>query len=187
MRQHANLKNIEQVNVDDLYYWKMPNIVLPFIVILISLVCFLLFKPGDKFSWVALINLLFNGSLPMVALNRIGGVSSNLFKFDKSKERFLNGDTTLLRSKLDDFSKYLLISVCILYIYQVIYNPFVDWSAWMLLQFAVSSIFIYLSLKFSKYAYLLQERLIDRTIGDDIRDEAKKTKKNLKSKYGNNL
>lgn len=183
--ERSFLGNLEKSNSDDLFYWEMSNIGLPFVVIIATLICSYLFKQKSDSSWILLINLLFNGSLPIIALNRIGGICFILFKFDKSKEKFLPVDTTKLRTKLVFFVICLLLSIWILYIYQVSFNPFVNWSYWMIFQFIISAFFIYASLEFSKYAHLLQEKSIERSIVDEIREETSKTKSNLRNKYGN--
>lgn len=174
----------EKTNSDELYYWRMPNVIYPFLVIFISLISFYFFKPIEKFTWIGLLNLVINGSLPMVALNRMSSIGSNLFKFDKAKELTSNTNTTELRVKIDDYSKILILFIALLYIFQVINAPF-NCSWWLLVQIFFSVVFIFTSLSFSKYAYLLQERLMERTIGDDIKEAANETKKHLSEKYGN--
>lgn len=178
------LLKAERLNSDELFYWKLPNVIYPFVVILISLVFYFAFKPEDKFTWTGLLNLIFNGSLAMVALNRMSSIGTNLFKFDKAKEKITNTNTTALRVKIDDYSKLLIVFISALYIYQVIKGPFVL-SCWLIIQLLISIIFIWFALGFSKYAYLLQERLMERTIGDDIKDGAKENKQHLAGKYGN--
>jgi hypothetical protein len=178
----ALLGKIEKQNSDELIFWKLPNIIYPFAVIFISLLCYLIFKPVEKITAVGFVNLLFNGSLPMVALNRMSSLGSNLFKFDKARELQAKTNTTHLRVKIDDCSKILLLGIVILYIYQVIGNPFVC-SGWMILQIVASAVFIFLALKLSKYGYLLQEKLLETTLGDIIKEESNQGKKHLSEKY----
>jgi hypothetical protein len=178
------LLKAESTNSDELIYWKVPNIIYPFMVIVASFIFFFIFKQSvNKFTWQGMLNLLFNGSLAMVALNRMSSIGSNLFKFDKAKEKSLNTDTVALRIKIDEYSKWLIFFISSLYIYQVINAPFLL-SWWLWVQLFFSTVFIWLALGFSKYAYLLQERLMERTIGDDIKDAAKENKKHLSDKYG---
>ncbi|MBP6235341.1 MAG: hypothetical protein KA270_01840 [Saprospiraceae bacterium] len=178
------LSKAERTNTDELFYWKLPNVIYPFVVIFISLIFYLAFKPEDKFTWIGLLNLIFNGSLAMVALNRMSSIGTNLFKFDKAKEQNANTNTTALRVKIDDYSKLLVVFISALYIYQVIKGPF-NLDCWLFVQLFCSILFLWLALGFSKYAYLLQERLMDRTIGDDIKDAAHANKQHLEDKYGN--
>jgi hypothetical protein len=183
IKEKELLKKAERLNNDELFYWKLPNIIYPFIVILLSLFAFYFFKTPEKFTWIGLINLLFNGSLPLIALNRISSIGSNLFKFNSQKESQYNTNTQQLRVKIDDYSKFLILIIAFLYIYQVVNSPFLG-SYWLLLQLFVSILVIFFSLRFSKYAYLLQEKLLERTIGDEIKESAKQNKDHLNDKYG---
>jgi hypothetical protein len=178
------LAKAEKTNSDELFYWKLPNVIYPFVVIALSLISYSVFKPIEEFSSAGLFNLIFNGSLAMVALNRVSSIGANLFKFDKAKEINANTDTTALRIKIDDYSKILVIVISGLYIYQVTKGPF-DISWGLLLQLLVSILSIWFALMFSKYAYLLQERLMERTIGDEIKEAANENKMHLEGKYGN--
>ncbi|SOD88950.1 hypothetical protein [Spirosoma fluviale] len=182
-KENKLLSKIEKANSSELMYWKLPNIVYPMFVIFLSLVCYFVFKPNDKFTWIAWVNIIFNGSLPMIALNRIGSMGINLFKYDKSKEKVFETDTGLLRVKIDEYSKILLIVIALFYIFQVIKGPF-EFSWYLIVQIIISVLLIKFALKFSKCAYLLQDRLLERSLGDEIRDDAKEVKKGLSQKYG---
>ena len=182
-KEIALLKQIEEENDEELLSWKLPNLIFPLFVIGLSLLSYLVFKEETQKSYVGFFNLLLNGSLPMFALSRMSSIGVNLFRFDKSKEKKASHNTYNLRIKIDDFSKYLTIIISFYYIYQVIKSPFVI-SYWYILFIALSTLFIYLSLFLSKSSFLLQERLIERTLGDSIRDEATETKNHLAKKYG---
>ena len=184
IKETTFLKKVEGINEDELLLWKLPNIIYPFVVILVSLLCYGMFKPADKFTWNGLFNLLFNGSLAMVALNRMSSLGGNLFKYDKSKEAKANTTTANLRVKIDDYSKMLVLGIAILYIFQVINTPF-EFSWWLVVQLMVSSIFIAYSLYLSKYAFLLQERLLDKTFADEIKEGVTEKKNHLSDKYEN--
>jgi hypothetical protein len=168
------LKQIEDNNDTDVALWRISNVIIPIITIAISLVCFLLFKPSKSISLAAFLNLLVNGSIPMIALNRIGGMGIYLFKYDRGKERQYGiSDTYLLRTKLFFWFLFLVIGTIILYVYQVLHNPF-DLSLSIILLIAISVGSVYFSVGASKKVYLLQDRLIDRTFDQDIRDDMKR-------------
>ncbi len=177
------LRKIERTNSEELLFWKLPNVFYPFTVIGLSFIAFFIFKSQDKITFINVINLLFNGSLPLVALNRMSSLGVNLFKFDKSKETSLKTNTLSLRLKIDSYSKLLVFLIAFLYIYQVVNTPF-NTSWWLWLQLTCSVFFIYYSIGLSKYAYLLQEKMIETTVGDIIREEANEAKKHLSEKYG---
>lgn len=109
----------------------------------------------------------------MIALNRIGGVGVYLFKYDRGKEQAYGiADTYLLRTKLFLWFLLLALGTIILYVYQVLHNPFtLSWSVFFL--FAVSIASVYFSVDVSKKVYLLQDKLIDRTFEQEIRDDMK--------------
>lgn len=174
------LRQIEVGNDTDVTLWRISNVIIPVITIGISLICFLLFKPTESVTFVAFLNLLVNGSIPMIALNRIGGMGVYLFKYDRGKEKQYGiSDTYLLRTKLFFWFLFLVIGTIILYVYQVLHNPFgFSSDVFLLIAFSIAS--VYFSIDVSKKVYLLQDRLIDRTFDQDIRED-------MKSKgHGNN-
>jgi hypothetical protein len=167
------LQEIEQSNDTDVVLWRISNVIIPILTIAISLVCFSLFKNKDSISIIAFLNLLVNGSIPMIALNRIGGMGIYLFKYDRGKERqFGIADTYILRTKLFFWFLFLVIGTIILYVYQVLQNPF-DLSCSIFISIAFSIASVYFSIDVSKKVYLLQDRLIERTFDQDIREEMK--------------
>jgi hypothetical protein len=67
---------------------------------------------------------------------------------------------------------FLVIGTIILYVYQVLQNPF-DLSCSIFISIAFSIASVYFSIDVSKKVYLLQDRLIERTFDQDIREEMK--------------
>lgn len=178
------LKQSESSNLDEMMSWKLPNLAYPICAVFFSWICYFAFKNNEQISLIGFINLLLNGSLPILALNRLGSLGVNLFKFDKIKEKELNNlNTYNLRLILYYYSFLLVFSIAILYIYQVINNPF-DCYIYISLQILLIIFLIRESIIVSKYGYLLQEKLLERTIGDDIKENALQAKKHLKNKYG---
>jgi hypothetical protein len=165
------LQQIESNNNSDVTLWRISNVIIPILTIAISLVCFFLFKNQESVTFIAFINLLINGSIPMIALNRIGGMGIYLFKYDRGREKqFGISDTYLLRTKLFFWFLFLVIATIILYVYQVLHNPFAfSYSVFLLIGFSIGS--VYLSIDVSKKVYLLQDKLIERTFDQDIRED----------------
>jgi hypothetical protein len=167
------LRKLELSNNEEMLSWRLPNLYYPLAVIVASLACFLLFKDSDKKNFVAFMNLLLNGSIPMVALNRLSSLGINLFKFDKGKEKAKsNNSTYTLRVKIHYYSQLLVFCIALFYIFQVIHSPF-PLSYWIILQFIFAALCIDQSLKVSKYAFLLQEKLLDITYEQEVREEIK--------------
>jgi hypothetical protein len=115
----------------------------------------------------------------MVALNRLSTLGINLFKVEKEKGKL---SIYNLRVIIHYYAIFLIGSIFILYIYQVINTPFDIWWS-MLIQIIIAIICIHQSLRISKYGYLLQEKMLERTLGDDIKETAKEQKKHLSEKY----
>lgn len=178
------LKKIESNNDTDVSLWRISNILIPITTIIISIVCYSLFKPNCSVALITYLNLLLNGAIPMIALNRIGGLGIYLFKYDKSSEKKYGiEDTSYLRTKLFFAFLIVLFGTVILYVYQVLRNPFaLDCGIVWVLLFSIIS--VYLSIDISKSVYLLQEKLIDNTFADLIKEGTNQNKKHLSDKYG---
>ena len=151
------LRACEDANQDEMLTWKLPNLIYPVVVIGFSLICFLLFKDSKSKTFVAFINLLLNGSLPMMALSRLSSLGVNIFKFDLSKEKQTLKNTYSLRVKLHYYSMGLVFAIALFYIFQVINIPF-ELSGTIVIQILLACICIHQSLEVSKYAFLLQEK-----------------------------
>lgn len=163
-------KKLEVANREEMLSWKLPNLYYPLFAIIASMISFLIFKKSEDVSFVAFVNLVLNGSIPMIALNRLSSLGINLFRFDKGKEKAKSLDTYNLRNKIHYYSQGLVFTIALFYIFQVIHTPF-DLTWWILVQIILSVFCIFQSLKVSKYAFLLQEKLIDTTFDKEIRDE----------------
>lgn len=165
------LNRIEANSGTDLSLWKISNLIIPFVSILISITAFSIFKNKENVSLITYLNLLVNGSIPMIALNRIGGMGSYLFKFDKSKEKQYGlDDTSFLRTKLFYWFLIVLLGSIFLYVYQVINNPFeLSWS--LLLVFLFSFLSVRLSIDIAKKVFLLHDKLIDKTFDQEVRED----------------
>lgn len=168
------LQQIELSNNADVTLWRISNVIIPIITIFISLVCYYIFKSSCTKTYISVLNLLINGSIPMIALNRIGGIGIYLFKYDRGKERLYGiSDTYMLRTKL--FFGFLIIVICtiILYVYQVLYNPFsLSFNLFIIIAFSVA--LVYVSIDISKKIYLLQDKLIDTTFEQIIREDIRR-------------
>lgn len=165
------LKTIEDSNDSDVSLWKVSNILLPICTIVFSIICTVIFKKQDKILLITYLNLLLTGAIPMIALNRISSMGIYLFKYDRSKEKAYGiTDTFMLRTKLFLMIFFLVLATMILYIYQVLNYPFkLEWK--ILTMLILSIIFIILSISISKSIYLLQDKLIDKTFDQEIRED----------------
>jgi len=180
------LKEVELSNNTDISFWKVNNIIIPAITIFLTIIVYAAFKHRHEQPWefVAFVNLILNGSIPMIALNRLSGIGIYLFKYDKSKEKELGiSDTYPLRTRMFFWLFFLVVSTAILYMYQVINNPFTS-SWWLLVIFLLSITSVYTSITLAKNIFLLQEKMLENTFYDSVNEEAQKRKDHLENKYG---
>lgn len=183
--EKALLKSIEESNDSEVSLWKLSNIIIPIITVFLSLASFTVFKKDIKsVEFITYANLLLNGSIPMIALNRIGAMGVYLFKYDKSKEKeFGITDTYYLRTKLFYWFLFVVIGTMFLYIYQVSNNPFsLTW--WLILTFSLSILSVFFSVKIAKQVYLLQEKMMENNFFQKINAKTQETKIHLDEKYG---
>ncbi|MDI9311207.1 MAG: hypothetical protein QM535_13410 [Limnohabitans sp.] len=177
-------KKIELNNVEDLEAWKYPNILAPLFVVGISLICYPFLKEESQRTFIGFTNLLFNGSLALFSINRLGSVNLNLFRYNRTNEEKLDTNTKNTRIKLNYLCSGLVILLTIFYVIQVNKSPF-EFSLWLLLQSTLSTLAIYLAINFSKFSYLLQDKLLDNAFADKIREDVKENKIHLQEKYSN--
>jgi len=180
------LHKIEQSNDSELKLWKVSNIAIPLFTLLLSLASYTFFKSNNRpIEFLSYCNLLLNGAIPMIALNRIGGLGMYLFKYDKSKEKeFGIADTFFLRTKLFFWFLLILILTMCLYLYQVSNNPF-KLSYWLIIPLTLSIISVIFSIKVAKHVYLLQETMMENSFYNKLNTESLETQSHLNKKYGN--
>lgn len=171
------LEKIEEYNKDHNSLWKIPNLLVPILTIVLAMVCLLAFS-DKRWGYLNYFNLIINGSLPLIAINQISAIGIFIFKFDKSQEKRLGTDTFMLRTKLLSYSLLILVIGILLFAFQVITNPFDDII--LLLFMVISSLFlVWFSSYVSRRIFLLQEDFIERTFDAEMRNVAK-------SKHGKN-
>ena len=164
------LKRIESSNDSELSIWKINNILIPVFTISISIIRFLLFNKKEDVTIIAVVNLIVNGSIPMIALTRYGSVGSYIFKIDKEKENKYGLKLYYLRTRIFYLFIALLLLTVILYVYQVLNSPFVDGLVLVsIILFSVIS--VWFSFDVAKTIYLLHDKMIDNTFDQDIRSE----------------
>jgi hypothetical protein len=152
----------EKDNKEELINWKIPNLLFPLIVVAVSLIAYGIFIPADKKNWSDFFNLLLNGSIPMVAFNRMSSIISYFSKIEFSDAKKLGISLKNLRMKILFYIIFLILAIIFLYSYQVINKPF-DLSCLTLLQFILSGLLFWFSADVTKVAFLLQETLLNNT------------------------
>jgi hypothetical protein len=152
----------EKDNTEELINWKIPNLLFPLIVIAVSLIAYGIFIPYDNKNWPDFFNLLLNGSIPMVAFNRMSSIVSYFSKIEFSDAKKLGISLKNLRMKILSYIIGLILAIIFLYSYQVINRPF-EFSCLTVIQLIISGFLFWFSADVTKVAYLLQETLLNNT------------------------
>lgn len=152
----------EKDNNEELVNWHIPNFSFPLIVIGISLFAYLVFVPNEIKTFSEFFNLTLNGSIPMVAFNRISAALSYMSKIDFNDSKKLGVNLKNIRLKINIYILSLVAIIIILYCFQVIYRPF-EISIITFIQFIFSGFLFWLSLGATKVTFLLQESFLTNT------------------------
>ncbi|MCJ8210818.1 hypothetical protein MUY27_13960 [Mucilaginibacter sp. RS28] len=166
-------KKIKESNTDTLFIWNVANVGFPMFTVFIT---FLFFCYTSKSSAIAnYYALIFNGVVPLIAINIIVAASFFLIKFNKEKEEKygLQTSNTRLKLILYAFGSYLLSSS--LFAIQNISSPFLTpWTRWS--QITLSFFAVYIALNISNKLFLLQEEMIENSYDKVITDNVKNLK-----------
>lgn len=164
------IRKIHDANIEEVKFWRVPNLLIPSIIILITVLIYVFFQPFDDVTFEGCLNFLVNGSIPLIAVNQIAGVGIYIFKYNKAQESELGIESTRrIRTELF-YQVFCLLLLCsLLYAYQTINQPFGNlWK--IVIVFAISIIFLFCSYKVSKKLYLLQDEFINLAYDVTIRE-----------------
>ncbi|MBD2704812.1 hypothetical protein IC229_29545 [Spirosoma sp. BT702] len=154
--------SLKEKNNDSLFLWNLINLGFPLFTVSVSIlvILFIEAKIADKLQ-----DLLFNGVLPLTAVNLLVAASGYLIKYNKQKEEKLGLPTDNIRTKLLISILFIYLFSSSLFVIQTIYSPFNSWCK-KLIQILLSIFAIYIALDTSNKLFLLQEEIIDKTHDD---------------------
>lgn len=169
------LKRVKEANIDEVKLWRIPNIVIPSLIIIFTVLIYILFQPLQTVTIEGCLNFLVNGSIPLIAVNQIAGIGIYIFKFNKAKESELGIETTRrIRTELF-YQVFCLLFLCtLLYAYQTINHPF-DSICAILIIAAISIILLWFSSHVSHKIFILQDEFIALAYDTDIRETVSET------------
>ncbi|KAA6331367.1 hypothetical protein EZS27_020016 [termite gut metagenome] len=169
------IKKIQKVNIDEVKLWEVPNIFIPLLIIVFTILIYSLFRPFDNITIGGCLNFLVNGSIPLIAVNQIAGVGIYIFKFNKSKEDELGIETTRhIRTALF-YQVFCLLFLCmLLYSYQTINHPFENVCI-IIFSTLASIVLLYFSSHVSRKIFILQDEFINLAYDTTIRETVIKT------------
>ncbi len=116
--------------------WYLQNVWFPIIVFGVTLLLAALFI-HDK----DIIGLATNGSISLIGINILFGMSSYLIKFDFAKSK-IDTERVTLREKLGSIGNILIVVGSLLYAAQNLYIFKFDWILFITLSFAVLILFL---------------------------------------------
>lgn len=160
----------EKDNNEELLNWKIPNVLFPLIVIAVSLLAYGVFIPNEKKDWTDFFNLMLNGSILMVAFNRMSSIVSYFSKIEFSDAQKLGVNLKNLRMKILTYIIILILLIIFFYCFQVINRPF-KLSCFIAVQLILSGLLFWFSVNATKIAFLLQESLLKNTYELSFRKE----------------
>ncbi len=173
---------------EDLKTWNIANLFFPVATILITIM-FYFFSPSfvgfKEYSFVefksvikSIVNLLLNGSIPLIGLGLLVSSGYFLLKFDKKKEQDFGLKIFNTRQKMLSIAFVYYLFLSSIFAIQAIFNPFsgIAKPLFMILLTALGMVF---SFKISNKLFLLQEEYIDQSFAEGITTGVKSIKDNL--------
>lgn len=144
---------------NELRTWTFINFGLPLAIVVITLIVVFFSRNylGDEFY-----RALFNGSLPLVAINFIITGAFFLIKFNKRREEELKLDFGSLRAKLLGLVILVFLGSWMIYGSQAMFSPF-GYSSHRFLQILGSLFVLIFSYIISRILFLLQEEVVDKS------------------------
>lgn len=156
------IKKIRNDSSNDLSTWTFINFGLPLAIVIITLLVVFFYR-NNSFS-DDFYRTLFNGSLPLVAINFIITGAFFLIKFNKKKEDDFSLNIGNLRAKLLGFVLLVLAGSWLIYGSQAMFSPFGN-PIHKFLQVIGSLFFLTFSYFLSRILFLLQEEVLDKSYG----------------------
>lgn len=191
------LKECKVANAEDNFQWATKNVVLPVIIIVIPLFIQLFF-PTDVKDFKTLI---FNGSISLIGINILFGMSTYLIKVnrtEKSKPKGtqdgqgnvsdekendkLSQDVVNLRGRLDDYKNILVFVGGIFYVIQALYGNYNSNTLfYTFLGFTV--LVLIFSILIGRYMFIIKDDFFDKTFYGDLNESVIQARTRWAKKY----
>jgi hypothetical protein len=163
--QKTIINRCKQLNSGEDDKWYLQNVFFPLVVFALTLLLAALFMKERN-----LIELATNGSLSLIGINILVGMSSYLIKFDLGKSK-IDIERVNLREKLGNIGNILIVVGSLLYAAQNLYIFNFDWILLVTLVLALSvliySINIGLKLFLIRDDFYQKAKAFDEEMRDD--------------------
>ncbi|WP_304902194.1 hypothetical protein [Algoriphagus sp.] len=188
-RQWRILKDCRNTNQEEEFQWRILNILIPFVVILLPSIAGAFFKI-ENFDFFSKI---FNGSVSLLGINILLTMSSFLINVTKShknkkedqdegEDDKLDQDVLYLRGRLDLYRNILLIIGIVCYISPIIFSEYVSDTSFYV--FTVFSFFVLvLSVLIGNYMFIIKDDFFKRTFYSEISETVISARNNFDKKF----
>lgn len=181
------LKECKISNLEEYKQWLTKNIIFPLVIVALPILV-QLFYPQKHIN---IFNLIFNGSIPLLGINILFGMSTYLIKVTKRKkdqkesednyDEKLNQNVFHLRSKLDDYKNILVIIGTVFYFVQVFFgNPSLTVNFVFI---GVTVLFLLAATIIGRYIFIIKDDFFEKTFFGDVNDNVAETKKRWATKF----
>lgn len=192
--QKVLLKECKLANMEEYKQWVIKNVVLPLTIILIPLIIFLIFKTDvNDFR-----SLILNGSLSLLGVNILFGMSSYLIRLQKKKSKSTNGDTNNnkdgisedklyedmyhLRERLNNYKNILVVVGAVFYIVQKMFHTYTSDFGLYFFSF-LTIVILVLSVYIGRLIFILKDDFVERTFYNDLNKPVLEAKERWQEKY----
>lgn len=188
--QKALLKECQIANSEEYSQWIIKNVVLPICIIFLPLLIFIIFKTDVKDFQ----SLILNGSISLLGVNILFGMSSYLIKFQKKKsqgnenaehfdEEKLNQDMYYLREKLNIYKNILVVIGAAFYIVQKLFHSYNSDVGFYIFS-VLTIIILLLSIMIGRFIFIIKDDFFEKTFYGALNKPVLDTRQRWTEKYG---
>lgn len=192
--QELILRECILANKEEYSQWVLKNVILPLTIIFIPVFIFLVFKTDI----IDIESLIFNGSLSLLGVNILFGMSSYLIKVQKGKpqnaanitensrtdfdEAKLNQDILHLRERLNNYKNILVVIGATFYILPKLFHSYT--SGWGLFFFALFTTLVLLaSVIVGRLMFIIKDDLFEKTYYGELNKPVVEARDRWSQKY----
>lgn len=157
------IKRCKQMNESEYDKWYLQNVFFPLIVYSGTVILATLY-----FDKKNILDLIMNGSISLIGINILFGMSSYLIKFDRSKNQ-IDSARVNLREKLGSISTILIVLGSILYAVQnlIVFELNLKFGAMIVF----ASVILIFSIKTGIKLFMIRDDFYQKAFDEEMREE----------------
>jgi hypothetical protein len=185
------LSECRLANSEDNYQWMTKNVVIPIVIVLMPLIIQAFFST----QVTDYKTLIFNGSISLLGVNILFGMSTYLIKVNRiekrekgeidnlntDEEKKLNQDVIDLRSRLDDYKNILVVVGSVFYIVQALWKYNSNIHFYIFLLFTV--LILTLSVIIGRYMFIIKDDFFEKTFYGELNEPVIQARARWAEKY----